>query len=82
MESTSPRSRFFVRLPKTYVDHSLTGQASVLRFVEDTFLNGERVGGRSMLSPALSAACLTLLIPIPCRTYWIRREKFLHANEH
>ena len=30
-----------------YVDHSLTDQTSVLRFIEDTFLNGERVGGGS-----------------------------------
>ena len=32
---------------RNYVDHSLTDQTSVLRFIEDTFLNGERVGGGS-----------------------------------
>jgi phospholipase C len=32
---------------RNYVDHSLTDQTSVLRFIEDTFLDGERVGGGS-----------------------------------
>jgi phospholipase C len=32
---------------RNYVDHGLTDQTSVLRFIEDTFLNGERVGGGS-----------------------------------
>jgi phospholipase C len=32
---------------RNYIGHSLTDQTSVLRFIEDTFLNGERVGGGS-----------------------------------
>jgi phospholipase C len=32
---------------RNYVDHSLTDQTSILRFIEDRFLNGERVGGGS-----------------------------------
>jgi phospholipase C len=32
---------------RNYVDHSLTDQTSVLRFIEDNWLNGERVGGGS-----------------------------------
>ena len=32
---------------QNYVDHSLTDQTSVLRFIEDNWLNGERVGGGS-----------------------------------
>jgi phospholipase C len=32
---------------RNYVDHSLTDQTSVLRFVEDNWLHGERVGGGS-----------------------------------
>jgi phospholipase C len=32
---------------RNYVDHSVTDQTSVLRFIEDTFLDGERVGGGS-----------------------------------
>ena len=30
-----------------FVDHSLTDQTSVLRFIEDNWLHGERVGGGS-----------------------------------
>ena len=37
----SPYSR------KNYVDHTLTDQTSVLRFIEDNWLGGERVGGGS-----------------------------------
>jgi phospholipase C len=37
-----------LRPPPFAVGHlSLTDQTSVLRFIEDTFLNGERVGGGS-----------------------------------
>ena len=32
---------------RNYVDHSLTDQTSVLRFIEDNWLDGERVGGGS-----------------------------------
>jgi phospholipase C len=32
---------------RNYVDHSLTDQTSVLRFIEDNWLKGERVGGGS-----------------------------------
>ncbi len=32
---------------RNYVDHSLTDQTSILRFIEDNWLNGERVGGGS-----------------------------------
>jgi phospholipase C len=32
------------------VDHSLTDQTSVLRFIEDNWLHGERVGGGSFES--------------------------------
>jgi phospholipase C len=30
-----------------YVDHALTDQTSILRFVEDNWLNGARIGGGS-----------------------------------
>jgi phospholipase C len=30
-----------------YVDHSVTDQTSILRLIEDTFLNGARLGGGS-----------------------------------
>lgn len=32
---------------QNFVDHTLTDQTSVLRFIEDNWLNGERVGGGS-----------------------------------
>jgi phospholipase C len=30
---------------RNFVDHSITDQSSVLRFVEDNWLNGERIQG-------------------------------------
>jgi phospholipase C len=33
---------------KNFVDHTLTDQSSVIRFVEDNWLNSERIGGGSM----------------------------------
>jgi len=37
---------------KNYVDHTLTDQTSVIRFIEDNWLGGERVGGGSFDSIA------------------------------
>jgi phospholipase C len=37
---------------QNYVDHTLTDQTSVLRFIEDNWLGGERVGGGSFDSIA------------------------------
>ncbi len=45
-----PRQPFLVISPwakRNYVDHTLITQASVLRFVEDNWLHGERLGGGS-----------------------------------
>jgi phospholipase C len=45
-----PRLPLLVMSPyakKNYVDHTLTDQTSVLRFIEDNWLGGERVGGGS-----------------------------------
>jgi phospholipase C len=42
-----PRQPLLVVSPwarKNFVDHSVTDQSSVLRFIEDTFLGGERIG--------------------------------------
>ena len=33
---------------ENYVDHSITDQASVVRFIEDNWLNGKRLGGGSL----------------------------------
>jgi len=43
-----PRQPLLVVSPwarKNFVDHSITDQSSVLRFIEDNWLNGERIGG-------------------------------------
>jgi phospholipase C len=32
---------------KNYVDHTVTDQTSILRLIEDVFLNGKRIGGGS-----------------------------------
>jgi phospholipase C len=45
-----PRQPFLVISPwarQNYVDHTLITQASVLRFIEDNWLGGERLGGGS-----------------------------------
>ncbi|MEO6922460.1 MAG: alkaline phosphatase family protein, partial [Bryocella sp.] len=45
-----PRLPFLVISPwakANYIDHTKTDQTSVLRFIEDTFLNGERIGAGS-----------------------------------
>jgi len=39
-----------------FVDHSLTDQSSVIRFVEDNWLGGQRIGGGSFDSLASSIA--------------------------
>jgi phospholipase C len=45
-----PRQPFLVISPwaqVNFVDHTLTNQASVLRFIEDNWLNGARIGSGS-----------------------------------
>ena len=45
-----PRLPFLVVSPwakQNFVDHSVTDQSSVIRFVEDNWLGGERIGGGS-----------------------------------
>jgi phospholipase C len=45
-----PRLPFMVISPwakSNFVDHSVTDQTSVLRFIEDNWLNGQRIGGGS-----------------------------------
>jgi phospholipase C len=56
-----PRLPFFVISPwaKTnFVDHSVTDQSSPIRFVEDNWLNGQRLGGGSFDSVAGSVSNL------------------------
>jgi phospholipase C len=45
-----PRQPFLVISPRAlenFVDHTVTDQTSVLRFIEDNWLNGQRIGGGS-----------------------------------
>lgn len=45
-----PRLPFLVVSPwakQNFVDHSVTDQSSVIRFIEDNWLGGERIGGGS-----------------------------------
>ena len=45
-----PRQPFLVISPyakRNFVDHTTTDQASIIRFVEDNWLGGERIGGGS-----------------------------------
>jgi phospholipase C len=45
-----PRQPFLVISPyakQNYVSHTLTSQASIVQFIEDNWLNGERLGGGS-----------------------------------
>jgi phospholipase C len=32
---------------KNYIDNTVTDQASIIRFIEDTFLSSQRIGGGS-----------------------------------
>ncbi len=41
---------------QNFVDHTLTDQTSVIRFVEDNWLNGERIGNGSFDTIANSIA--------------------------
>ena len=45
-----PRLPFLVISPwarKNFVDHTVTDQSSVIRFIEDNWLGGQRIGGGS-----------------------------------
>jgi phospholipase C len=45
-----PRQPFLVISPwarQNFVDHSITDQTSVIRFIEDNWLGGQRIGGGS-----------------------------------
>jgi phospholipase C len=52
-----PRLPFLVISPwakANFVDHTVTDQTSIIRFVEDNWLNGQRIGGGSFDSIANS----------------------------
>jgi phospholipase C len=54
-----PRMPLLVLSPyarQNFVDHTVTDQTSILRFIEDNWLNGERIGGGSFDAIANSIA--------------------------
>ena len=65
-----PRQPLLVISPYTrvnYVDHTMTDQSSVIRFVEDNWLNGQRIGQGSFDTIANSIAPLfSFTLPSNC----------------
>ena len=43
---------------QNYVDHTMTDQSSIIRFVEDNWLNGQRIGNGSFDAIANSIASM------------------------
>ncbi|HSY11076.1 MAG TPA: alkaline phosphatase family protein [Verrucomicrobiae bacterium] len=55
---------------KNFVDHTMTDQTSIIRFIEDNWLNGERVGNGSFDAVANSiASMMTFANPSTCLRY-------------
>jgi phospholipase C len=68
---------------RNFVDHSVTDQTSILRFIEDNWLKGERVGGGSFdaIANALNPM-FDLPIPMRSRTSWMKRlARFSNSEE-
>ena len=52
---------------RTWVDHTMTDQSSTIRFVEDNWLGGQRIGNGSFDTVANSIASMfTFLAPSTC----------------
>ena len=54
---------------QNYVDHTMTDQTSIIRFVEDNWLNGQRIGGGSFDAIANSIASMLSVQPTSCFRY-------------
>ena len=55
---------------QNYVDHTLTDQSSIIRFVEDNWLNGQRIGNGSFDTIANSIASMFQFVqPTSCLRY-------------
>ncbi|MGC2111029.1 MAG: alkaline phosphatase family protein [Candidatus Korobacteraceae bacterium] len=51
---------------QNYVDHTMTDQTSILRFIEDNWLNGQRIGNGSFDTVANSIASMLAFQPNAC----------------
>ena len=54
---------------QNYVDHTMTDQTSIIRFVEDNWLNGQRIGNGSFDAVANSIASMLGAAPNSCFRY-------------
>ncbi len=55
---------------QNYVDHTMTDQSSIIRFVEDNWLGGERIGHGSFDTIANSiASMMNFVQPNTCKRY-------------
>jgi len=54
---------------QNYVDHTLTDQTSIIRFIEDNWLNGQRIGNGSFDTIANSIASMLSVQPTTCLRY-------------
>jgi phospholipase C len=54
---------------QNFVDHTMTDQTSIIRFVEDNWLNGQRIGNGSFDAIANSIASMLSVQPTACFRY-------------
>ncbi len=67
-----PRQPMMVISPyarQNYVDHTMTDQSSIIRFVEDNWLAGQRIGNGSFDSIANSISSMMGFAPTACKRY-------------
>ena len=68
-----PRQPLLVISPyarQNFVDHTMTDQTSIIRFVEDNWLNGQRIGHGSFDTIANSIASMfQFVLPSSCLRY-------------
>ena len=73
-----PRQPLLVISPYTranYVDHTMTDQSSVIRFVEDNWLNGQRIGQGSFDTIANPITSLfSFVLPSTCNRTLILKD--------
>ena len=73
-----PRQPMMVISPyarQNFVDHTLTDQTSVIRFIEDNWLLGDRIGHGSFDSVANSIASMLQVQPTTCLRYILLNDQ-------
>ncbi len=58
-----------------YVDHTLLDQSSIIRFVEDNWLSGQRIGNGSFDAIANSIATMLAIQPTSCFRYVLLNDQ-------